>query len=82
MVRTDSADYGRAVITAARRGGARFSVTARVNFAVSKAITGIDPDAWVPISCTRTRSGTRPSSGWIPMAESRSIPHRHRSMTP
>jgi len=48
-VRADSAYYGRAVIAAAGRGGARFSVTARNNPAVLKAIAGIDPGAWTPI---------------------------------
>jgi len=48
-VRADSADYSRTVIASARRGGARFSVTARMDPAVSKAIAGIDPGAWVPI---------------------------------
>jgi len=48
-VRADSAYYARAVIAAARRGRARFSVTARNNPAVLKAIAMIDPGAWTPI---------------------------------
>ena len=34
---------------ACRRAGARFSITARLNPAVVKAITGIDEQAWTPI---------------------------------
>ena len=48
-VRADSAYYGHDVIAAARRGGARFSVTARMNPTVVKAISGIEESAWVPI---------------------------------
>ena len=50
IVRADSAYYGHDVIAAARRGGARFSITARMNPAVVGAISGIDEDAWTPIS--------------------------------
>jgi len=48
-VRADSAYYGYDVIAAARRSTARFSVTARMNPAVVRAITSIDPQAWTPI---------------------------------
>ena len=48
-VRADSAYYGHDVIAAARRGGARFSITARMNPTVVKAISGIAESAWVPI---------------------------------
>ena len=48
-VRADSAYYGRDVIAAARRGGARFSVTARMNSTVLKAISNIPESAWTPI---------------------------------
>ncbi len=50
IVRADSAYYGHDVIAAARRGGARFSITARMNPAFVAAISGIDEDAWTPIS--------------------------------
>jgi hypothetical protein len=49
ITRADSAFYTRDVIAAIRRGGARFSVTARHNPAVVRAIAGIDPTAWSPI---------------------------------
>jgi len=48
-VRADSAYYGHDVIAAARRGGARFSITARMNPTVVKAISGISESAWIPI---------------------------------
>jgi Transposase DDE domain group 1 len=48
-VRADSAYYGHDVIAAARRGGARFSITVRMNRTVVKAISEIEESAWVPI---------------------------------
>jgi hypothetical protein len=48
-VRADSAYYGHDVLAAARRGGARFSVTVRMNRTVVKAISQIQESAWVPI---------------------------------
>jgi hypothetical protein len=50
VVRADSAYYNHAVIDAAVRAGARFSITARMDPAVRRAVTSIDEDAWVPIS--------------------------------
>jgi Transposase DDE domain group 1 len=49
IVRGDSAFYGHDVIAAARRGGARFSITARMDAAVTKAIAAIDEQAWTAI---------------------------------
>lgn len=49
LVRGDSAFYCHDVIAAARRGGARFSITARMDAAVKKAIASIAEDAWAPI---------------------------------
>ena len=49
LVRADSAYYGHDIIAAARRAGARFSITARLTPTVVKAITGIDEQAWTPI---------------------------------
>ena len=49
IVRADSAFYGHDIIAAARRGGARFSVTARQTPAVIRAIAGIGEHAWTPI---------------------------------
>ena len=49
LVRADSAYYSHDIIAAARRAGARFSVTARLTPTVVKAITSIDEQAWVAI---------------------------------
>src|SRR3954468_2220574 len=48
-VRGDSAFYNHKVVAAARRGGARFSITARMDPAVRRAIAAIDEDAWTAI---------------------------------
>jgi hypothetical protein len=52
VLRADSAYYGHDVLAAARRQGARFSVTARQDKAVRGAIAGIAPDAWTAIKYT------------------------------
>ena len=49
VVRADSAFYGWAVAAAARRNGAFFSVTARMDKAVSAAVAAIKHDAWTAI---------------------------------
>jgi hypothetical protein len=49
IVRADSAYYGRDVIVAARRRGARFSITARQDPAVRRAVAAIPDQAWTPI---------------------------------
>jgi hypothetical protein len=49
VLRADSAFYGRDVIAAARRGGARFSITARKDRAVTAAISTIPDTAWTTI---------------------------------
>ena len=49
LVRADSAYYGHDIVAAARRAGARFSVTARLTPTVVKAIASIDEQAWTPI---------------------------------
>lgn len=48
-MRADSAYYNHGVVAAARRGRARFSITARMDPAVTRAITTIDESAWVAI---------------------------------
>ncbi len=52
VLRADSAYYGHDVIAAALRQGARFSITARQDKAVRKAIATIDGDAWTTIKYT------------------------------
>lgn len=50
LCRADSAYYGWAFVGTAIRHKAWFSVTARMNPAVLKAITGTDENAWTPIA--------------------------------
>ena len=52
ILRADSAYYGHDVLAAAGRQGVRFSITARQDPAVRKAIASIDPDAWTAIKYT------------------------------
>ena len=49
IARMDSAFYGGAPIAACRRAGVRFSVTARMDRKITKAIAGIGEHAWTPI---------------------------------
>jgi hypothetical protein len=49
IARADSAFYNHAVIAALRRGGAHFSITARMDAAVKRAIGAIGEDAWTAI---------------------------------
>ena len=49
IVRADSAYFNHDVVAAARRGGAKVSITARMNPAVLRAIAGIKESAWTPI---------------------------------
>ncbi len=50
IVRADSAYFSHDVVAAARRAGAKVSITARMNPAVLRAISAIDDEtAWIPI---------------------------------
>jgi hypothetical protein len=49
IARMDSAFYGGAPIAACRRNKVRFSVTARMDRKITKAIAGIPENAWTPI---------------------------------
>jgi len=49
VVRADSAYFGHDTIAAITAGGATFSITARMNAAVTKAIATIDDTAWTTI---------------------------------
>jgi hypothetical protein len=53
VVRADSAFYGRDVIAAISRAKARFSITARQDAAVKRAIATIEEDAWTTIRYPR-----------------------------
>jgi hypothetical protein len=68
VLRADSAFYSHDVIAAVLRHKSHFSITARQNPAIRKAIATIEPDAWTPIKYTNAiydeDSGT-----WISHAE-------------
>ncbi|MDN5760004.1 MAG: IS1380 family transposase [Tomitella sp.] len=49
VARGDSAFYTGAFVSACRRNNAHFSVTARMDPKIRRAITGIDETAWTPI---------------------------------
>lgn len=68
MLRADSAYYGHDVLAAALRQGARFSVTARQDKAIGKAITTIGDDAWTTINHTHAVFD-EDSQRWISDAE-------------
>jgi Transposase DDE domain group 1 len=53
VVRMDSAFYGSPAVWAARRAGARFSVTVRIDPKIRAAIAAIPGDAWTPIRYPR-----------------------------
>ena len=48
-LRADSGFYSKAVLTTCRRAGVRFSVTARMDKAIQRAMAAIPEEAWVPI---------------------------------
>jgi hypothetical protein len=53
IVRADSAFYAEAVVTACRRGGAKFSVTMRTSLGMCNAIAAIDETEWTSIKYPR-----------------------------
>ena len=73
IVRADSAYFRHDVVAAATAGGARFSVTARMNKAVVRAIAGIDEQAWTTI---RYRDAIYDDieQRWISQAEVAEVP--------
>jgi len=68
VLRADSAYYGQEVIAAALRQGACFSITARQDKAVRKAIAGIADAAWTTIKYTDAVFD-EPSQQWISDAQ-------------
>ncbi len=74
VLRADSAFYGCDVITAALRQGAHFSITARQDKAVRKAITTIDDRAWTAIKYTNAIFD-EDQQRWISDAEVAEIPY-------
>lgn len=83
ILRADSAFYTRAVVTAALKAGARFSVTAPHYKSVTRAIAVIPEDAWTPIRYPQAIFDEA-EQRWISDAEVAEIPfaafraHRHR----
>ncbi len=53
MFRIDSAYHSAAVLGTIRRGGARFSVTVRMDPKIRAAITAIGESAWTPVTYPR-----------------------------
>lgn len=72
-VRADSAYYQRPVVAAVRAAGARFSITARMNPQITKAITGIATAAWTPIKYPRAIFDEQ-AGGWISDAAVAEVP--------
>jgi hypothetical protein len=73
VLRTDSAYYGHDVIAAARRHGARFSITARKNPTITRAIASIEEDAWTTIRYPRAIFDEQLKQ-WVSDAEVAEIP--------
>ena len=73
VVRADSAFYGRDVIAAIGRAGARFSVTARQDSAVRRAITSIADEAWTTIRYPRA-SFDEQLGQWVSDAQIAEVP--------
>jgi hypothetical protein len=59
VVRADSAYYAGAVVSAARRAGAFFSITAQNNTSIQAAIAGIADQAWQAVRYPGCGGGPR-----------------------
>lgn len=74
LARADSAFYCGAFVSACRRGGAHFSVTARMDPKIAAAIAGIDESAWVAIKYPNAIFDEQ-AGGWISDAEIAEVPY-------
>lgn len=74
VLRADSAFYSHDVIAAVLRHNSHFSITARQNPAIRKAIATIGDDAWTPIKYTNAIYD-EDSQSWISDAEVAEIPY-------
>ena len=74
VLRADSAFYNQQVIAAAGRHRSRFSITARQDSAVCKAIAGIEDSAWTPIKYTNAVFD-EDQQRWISDAEVAEVPY-------
>lgn len=68
LLRADSAFYAHAVVAAAHRGGAKVSITARMDPAVKRAIATITDDQWTTIKYTDAIRD-EDTGAWISSAE-------------
>jgi len=73
VLRADSAYYNRDVVAAARRRGVHFSVTARQDRAVRRAIAAIPDDAWTAIRYPRAIYDEQLQQ-WVSDAEVAEVP--------
>ena len=73
MVRADAAYFGWALVGAAIRHGAWFSVTARMNKKVTATIAAIPDDAWTPIKYPHA-IWEETESRWVSDAEVAEVP--------
>src|SRR5215203_2169931 len=73
LLRADSAFYSHALVTAVLGAGAQVSITVRMDAAVKRAITGIDPNAWTTIRYTDAIYDETTGS-WISKAQVAEIP--------
>lgn len=74
VVRADSAFCNGAFVASCRRNGAHFSVTARMDPKVARAIAGIDVDAWRPIRYPNAVFDEQ-ADQWISDAEIAEVPY-------
>jgi DDE family transposase len=74
VVRADSGYYTAAVITAIRKAGARFSVTAPMNSSIRDAIASIREHAWTPIRYPRAIRDDQ-AGRWVSDAEVAEVPY-------
>jgi hypothetical protein len=86
LVRADSAYYSAAFCHAARRAGARFSVTVNTDPKVATAIAAISEDAWTPIKYPRRSGMTSSGHGSLtprsPRSSTRHSPRRRGRRSP
>ncbi|WP_313025283.1 transposase, partial [Mobilicoccus sp.] len=74
LCRADSAYYGWAFVGTALRHGAWFSVTARANASINRAITSIQESAWTPIRYPHA-VWDEDEQRWISDAEVAEVPY-------
>ena len=74
VARLDSGCYGAAVAHAARRAGAFFSITARMDPKIRAAITAVREDAWTPIRYPRAIWDDQ-LRRWVSDAEVAEVPY-------